>query len=196
MTNQQPRRNPVEQIAEAFLERYRQGKHPAISEYTQRYPELADEIRDLFPALVLMEEAGPRESGPPGGCGGRVTADGQALERLGDYRIVREVGRGGMGLVYEAEQEALGRHVALKVLSYGAYANPTYLERFTREARAAARLHHTNIVPVYDVGEHQGVHYYAMQFIQGQGLDEVLLELRRLRSSKVTPASTVQREGE
>ena len=87
-----------------------------------------------------------------------------------------------MGVVYEAEQESLGRHVALKVLPVAGAARPdAACERFRREARAAARLHHTNIVPVFGVGEHEGVHYYAMQFIQGQGLDAVLDELRRLR---------------
>ena len=86
-----------------------------------------------------------------------------------------------MGVVYEAVQESLGRHVALKVLPTAGLMSPTHLERFRREARAAARLHHTNIVPVFGVGEHEGVHYFAMQFIRGQGLDRVLHELARLR---------------
>src|SRR5262249_30981640 len=73
------------------------------------------------------------------------------------------------------------RHVALKVLAFHGIMKPTYLERFSLEACAAARLHHTNIVPVFGIGEHQGIHYYAMQFIQGQGLDMVLKEVRRLR---------------
>src|SRR5207302_5701291 len=103
------------------------------------------------------------------------------------YRILREVGRGGMGIVYEAEQESLGRHVALKVLTVHAVLDPRHVERFRREARAAARLHHTNIVPVHGVGEEDGLHYYVMQFIQGQGLDEVLAELKRLRQAKQTP---------
>ena len=93
----------------------------------------------------------------------------------------REIGRGGMGIVYEAEQVSLGRHVALKVLPAHALLTSNLLTRFQNEARAAARLHHTNIVPVFGVGEDQGIHYYAMQFIQGHGLDEVLEELRRLR---------------
>src|SRR5205814_2384696 len=91
------------------------------------------------------------------------------LERLGEYRIVREIGRGGMGVVYEAVQESLGRHVALKVLPGPGPANATYLERFRREARAAGQLQHPNIVPVYGVGEAEGVHFYAMQYVQGQG---------------------------
>jgi serine/threonine protein kinase len=89
-----------------------------------------------------------------------------------------------MGIVYEAEQESLGRHVALKILPFHRLMNPTHLERFRREARAAAQLHHTNIVPVFGIGEAEGVHYYAMQFIQGQGLDAVLEEVRRLRCRK------------
>ena len=86
-----------------------------------------------------------------------------------------------MGVVYEAVQESLGRHVALKVLPWHGRMDPSQLERFRLEARSAARLHHTNIVPVFDVGEHDGVYYYAMQFIQGQGLDVILRDLRRLR---------------
>ncbi|WP_435011979.1 protein kinase domain-containing protein (plasmid) [Tundrisphaera lichenicola] len=103
------------------------------------------------------------------------------LERLGDYRILREVGRGGMGVVYEAEQESLGRRVALKVLPDAALSDARQVLRFQREARAAARLHHTNIVPVFGVGRDDGHHYYVMQFIPGMGLDAVLEELRRLR---------------
>jgi serine/threonine protein kinase/WD40 repeat protein len=177
MNDPEVQRNPVEKLAEALVERYRRGERPPLSEYIQQQPELAEEIRELFPALVMMEEAGPRDAGA-----GRVTADGQPLERLGDYHILREVGRGGMGVVYEAEQEALGRHVALKVLPFEAAADPTRLQRFRREARSVAQLHHTNIVPVFDVGAHRGVHYYAMQFIQGQGVDEVLQEVKRLRA--------------
>src|SRR5205814_322053 len=106
---------------------------------------------------------------------------GKPLERLGDYRILREVGRGGMGVVYEAEQLSLGRRVALKVLPAHALSGAQRLERFRREAKAAAKLHHTNIVPVFGVGEADGVHFYAMQFIRGEGLDKVLHDVRRLR---------------
>src|SRR5262249_9649161 len=105
-----------------------------------------------------------------------------APQRLGDYRILREVGRGGMGIVYEAEQESLGRRVALKVLAAHGLKNPRQLLRFHREARAAARLHHTNIVPVFGVGEAAGHPYDVMQFIPGLGLDAVLEEIKRVRS--------------
>src|SRR5262249_1727081 len=116
-------------------------------------------------------------------------APGRKLERLGDYRILREIGRGGMGIVYEAEQESLGRHVALKVLPAHALLEPRQLERFQREARSAARLHHTNIVPVFGVGEQDGLHYYVMQFIHGQGLDQVLAVLQRLRQQSRAEAT-------
>src|SRR5262249_59069478 len=92
--------------------------------------------------------------------------------------------RGGMGVVYEAEQESLGRRVALKVLSAGALLDPKQVRRFEREAKAAARLHHTNIVPVCGVGRQDGHHYFVMQFIAGLGLDAVLDDLRRLRQAK------------
>jgi serine/threonine protein kinase/Flp pilus assembly protein TadD len=164
------------QLAEEFLTRYRRGERPASTEYAARHPELAERIRELFSALVLMEDVRPD---PP------TTADAPrdegALRRLGEYRIVREIGRGGMGIVYEAEQESLGRRVALKVLAPGALGDARQVERFQREARAAARLHHTNIVPVFAVGEENGTHYYVMQYIEGRPLDEVLEELRRLR---------------
>ncbi len=103
--------------------------------------------------------------------------------RLGDFRILREVGRGGMGIVYEALQESLGRHIALKVLLPHAVLDDRSLRRFQQEARSAARLHHSNIVPVFGVGACDGQHYYVMQFIQGLGLDRVLAALRR-RSSE------------
>ena len=106
------------------------------------------------------------------------------LRRLGDYRILREIGRGGMGVVYEAEQESLGRRVALKVLSAGALLDPKHVRRFEREAKAAAKLHHTNIVPVFGVGRQDGHHYLVMQLIAGVGLDVVLKELRRLRQAR------------
>src|SRR5438105_12852998 len=103
------------------------------------------------------------------------------LERLGDYRIIREIGHGGMGVVYEAEQLSLGRHVALKILPQNLRRDSKQRRRFEREVRAAAKLHHTNIVPVFGVGEYDGLPYYAMQFIQGLGLDEVIDELKRMQ---------------
>src|SRR5262249_49524674 len=100
------------------------------------------------------------------------------LGRLGDFRLLREVGRGGMGVVYEAEQLSLRRRVALKVLPFAAAIDPRQLQRFQNEALAAAHLRHENIVPVYAVGNERGVHYYAMQFIEGQSLAALIAGLR------------------
>ncbi len=104
-------------------------------------------------------------------------------ERLGDYQILRVIGEGGMGIVYEAEHESLKNRVALKVMHPRFRTDPTYLRRFHTEARSAARLHHTNIVPVFDYGEHDGICYYAMPLIAGVGLHQVLDDVRRLRAT-------------
>ncbi len=166
----------LDSLAEEFAERWRRGERPPLQEFIDRAPELADDIRELFPALVEMAQAEP--DGPP-----RTPAPAApALRQVGEYRILREIGRGGMGVVYEAEQTSLGRHVALKILPAHIANDGKALGRFQREARAAAKLHHTNIVPVFEVGQDGDVCYYAMQFIQGQSLDQVIEELRRLRA--------------
>jgi WD40 repeat protein/tetratricopeptide (TPR) repeat protein len=170
----------LDKLAEEFVERYRRGERASLQEYIDRCPELETEIRELFPALVeveLVEQAFDD-------CGAitpSLMPHSAPLDQLGDYRILREIGRGGMGVVYEAEQLSLGRRVALKVLPRTLKNDALSMMRFRREARSAARLHHTNIVPVFDVGQDGDVVYYAMQFIQGQGLDVVVEELKRLR---------------
>src|SRR5437667_4712469 len=181
--------DPVEEVANSFLARYRRGERPSLEEVAALHPELAAEIRELLPALIAMEKVGSLGGAPERAVAEAPGEGGHCPRLLGEYRILRKVGSGGMGIVYEAVQESLGRHVALKVLPRQELAQPTYLERFQREARAAARLHHTNIVPVFGVGEDTGIHYYAMQFIQGQGLDEVLQEVRRLRNIETAPAT-------
>jgi hypothetical protein len=172
-----------DQLAEEFTLRYRRGERPSLGEYVDRLPEMADEIRAMFPALIQGEQVkgdardDARRPSPPAA---------PRLRELGDYRIVREVGRGGMGVVYEAEQISLGRRVALKVLPCHVVGDRKALERFRREAKAAARLHHTNIVPVFEVGREGDAAFYAMQFIQGQGLDLVIAELARLSRRDAT----------
>jgi tetratricopeptide (TPR) repeat protein len=171
MIDSDSERHPIEVLAGEFAERYRRGEHPSLTEYTARHPDLADQILALFPAVVFMEDM---KCGRPTGAACPFAARGLAPERLGDCRIVREVGRGGMGVVYEAQQESLGRRVAVKVLTAQALLDPDQLRRFQREARAMARLHHTNIVPVFGVSEHDGLPYYVMEFIDGRGLDAVI----------------------
>ncbi len=175
-------RDPVEVLAEEFLERRRRGEFPSLEEYALRHPNLAEEIGEVFPALVMMDEIDPQSAELGRSLSAAMDFHGQPkLRQVGDFRILREIGQGGMGVVYEAQQESLGRHVALKVLPPAVSRNDVFRERFRRKARAAARLHHTNIVPVFGVGEDQGVLYYAMQFIQGQALDTVLDDVKRMR---------------
>ncbi len=175
-------------LADELAARCRAGGRPPLQEYIDRYPELADDLRELVPAMVEIEqvredqqEAAASAAAPPA----------PALRQLGDFRILREVGKGGMGIVYEAEQVSLGRHVALKLLPKSMLLDAQAKRRFEREAKAAARLHHTNIVPVFGVSEQDGLPYYVMQFIQGLGLDEVLDELKNLQPGGARAGSTL-----
>ncbi|MGO9114065.1 MAG: protein kinase domain-containing protein [Thermoguttaceae bacterium] len=178
-------RDPLEVLAAEFMERQRRGELPSISEYAARHPDLAADIEELFPTIAVMEQVKAHKEQ---GSGVRASLGGVRLERLGDFRILGEIGRGGMGIVYEAFQESLGRHVAVKVLPGQTLLDPLHLRRFQREAKTAARLHHTNIVPVFGVGEHDGFHYIVMQLIDGAGLDGVLASLRQERSRVPTAA--------
>jgi tetratricopeptide (TPR) repeat protein len=182
-------RDPIEELAEEFIRRRRIGEKVSIAEYAQNHPQWAERIHELFPAILWMEEWKPEADRPPSAASFELGTPVHALKRLGDYRIVRELGRGGMGVVYEAEQESLGRRVALKVLPAAALLSPNRLRRFHREARAAARLHHTNIVPIFGVGEQDGLHYYVMQLIPGQGLDRVLAAMEPLPKDALTGQS-------
>ena len=174
-----------DRLADSFVARLRSGERPALSEYVDRYPEHAEDIVDLFPALAEMKCLKPDPDAPTGSfaVGGVLVHDAPNPTRLGDYRILRLIGQGGMGVVYEARRESLHAHVALKVLHRRFQAQGGFLGRFRNEARAAARLHHTNIVPVFDFGDHDGILYYVMQYIPGQGLDRVLEDVKLLRES-------------
>ncbi len=181
--------NLVNQLAEEFLDRLRKGEQPSIVEYATRFPEHADQIRELFPALRMLEKSIPV---PSKLTSEPVRAELQLPCQLGDYRVIREVARGGMGIVYEAEQQALGRMVALKVLSAASAKKRRSLARFQLEARSAGRLHHTNIVPVHDIGCVDGIHFYTMQLIDGESLDHVVTELSQLR--KLHSQSTTEHD--
>ncbi|MGL4552478.1 MAG: serine/threonine-protein kinase, partial [Gemmataceae bacterium] len=160
----------IDDLAEEFARRLRAGERPDVEDYAARHPGQADEVRAALLAVEMMERMKPRRETP---------------DRLGDYRIVREIGRGGMGVVYEADHEALGRRVAVKVLP--GLADEKTRERFRRESKAAARLHHTNIVPVFGVGERDGLCYYVMQLIPGRGLDRMLKDAAPGDTVPLTP---------
>src|SRR5690348_10611715 len=153
-------REPIEILAAEFVARQRSGESPSLESYACRYPELAGAIRELFPTIERLERLKRvREHSPRG----LATAGLPQTVRLGGFRIIREIGRGGMGVVYEAEDRILKRRVALKVLGANIAGSAVQLQRFRHEAQSAARLHHTNIVPVFGTGEDHGVLFYVMQ---------------------------------
>jgi len=183
-------RDPVEFLAAEFVDRLRDGERPTIEEYAAAHPEWAKQIRDLFPTIAAMENLKLEKEVS---SGGRASLGPTKIERLGDLRIIREIGRGGMGIVYEAEQESLGRRVAVKVLPKQSLLDEKHLRRFRREAKTAAKLHHTNIVPILGVGEQDGFHYYVMQIIRGAGLDEIIPQLNQLATATGIEAIPVLR---
>ncbi len=144
-----------------------------------KYQDVADELAGCLDALDFINDVAPQLGQPSHGAAGRGAPSIAPLATLGDFRIIRELGRGGMGVVYEAQQLSLGRRVALKVLPFAAMLDKQQLKRFKNEARAAATLDHPNIVAVHAVGEERGVHYYAMQLVEGESLAQVITRLRK-----------------
>ncbi len=171
------------ELVEGYLARLQAGEAIDPNLFAAEHPEHAERLVRLLPALELMDDL-RRSSSQRGELPlADSRADGNARYRaglLGDFQVLREVGRGGMGVVYEARQISLDRRVALKILPLAAAMDPRQLQRFQLEAQAAACLHHTNIVPIHAVGCERGVHYYAMQFIDGQTLAAIIGELRAL----------------
>jgi len=159
----------VLESAREYLAELENGRIPSRIAWFSRFPELRDVLAECFDGIELAHAAGLalRPTAPP-------LQPELPASPLGDFQIVREIGRGGMGVVYEAVQLSLGRRVALKVLPFAASLDAKHLQRFKTEAHAAAQLHHTNIVPVYAVGCERGMHFYAMQLIEGQSLDRVI----------------------
>src|SRR6516165_5872357 len=166
------------ELVEELANRLQTGERVDVEAYVRAHPEQAERLRRLLPAVLALAQLGddgektsepsPKpDAAPMTGC-------------LGDFRLLREIGRGGMGVVYEAEQVSLGRRVAVKVLPFASTLDPKQLQRFKNEAQAAAHLRHPNIVPVYYFGCERGVHFYAMQYIEGQNLAALIRELRLL----------------
>jgi eukaryotic-like serine/threonine-protein kinase len=156
--------------AAALAERLTRGEEVGVDDCD------GEELRNLLPTIRMM--AGWSEQTP-------IKSD---PNHLGDFRIIRELGRGGMGIVYEALQMSLGRRVALKVLQDSAALDPRCLQRFQVEAQAAASLRHPHIVPVFATGSENGIAYYAMQYIECRDLARIIKELRRDNSVAATRA--------
>jgi len=164
---------------ETYLESLREGRPCSRSEFLARHADISGALSGCFAGLEFIEAAVAELS-----CSPRDPATPSAepalppQSQLGDYHILREVGRGAMGVVYEAQQLSLGRRVALKVLPFAAAVNPEHRQRFQIEAQAAAQLHHPHIVPVFGVGCDHGIHYYAMQFVDGRSLAAIIRDFR------------------
>jgi eukaryotic-like serine/threonine-protein kinase len=187
------------EVLAGYLEGLETGRPDDRTALLTSHPELADDLRAFFArqdhvqglttplrSVASVNKASGASLEPTGVGDSSVDGEAAAATERGfpalpadQFRIVREVGRGGMGVVYEALELSLGRRVALKVLRAVDQADPRALQRFLSEARIVARLHHTNIVPIFQVGEHKGLHYFAMEFIDGRGLDNVLQEQRQ-----------------
>ena len=160
-------------VVDEYLDQRAAGNQPDIEAFAERHPDLADLIRGSLRALDVVGDKLDSRGGDAG------ESPVKERKQLGDFRILRELGSGGMGFVYEAEQLSMGRHVALKILPMAGALQEKSLQRFRNEVRAASMLDHPNIVSIYSVGEDRGVHYYAMQLIRGQSLARVIEELSR-----------------
>jgi serine/threonine protein kinase len=185
-----PAQQRLAELLEQCLAELEQGREPDVVQMTRDQPELAGPLRAYLGSLNFLQRAGAglgQFSEPPAG------PDRNVKKELGDYEVLREIGRGGMGVVYEARQISLDRRVALKVLPLAGLLDQKQIARFQKEARAAAQLHHPHIVPIFSVGCERGVHYYAMQFIEGRALDQAL---RELRESSVLPDGPTARRKE
>lgn len=200
---QQQRR--LMEVLEAYLAELERGVPPDPDRLVRQHPELAGPLRAYLEGLDFLHQAtaGLEAAGDLGGTSGRRSEERPASavddfseKRLGDYTIIRELGRGGMGVVYEAKQISLDRRVALKVLPFAAVLDRRQISRFENEARAAAQLHHSNIVPVFSVGCERGIHYYAMQYIEGQPLDLAVRDLRQVADTEVASGSASGRPRE
>lgn len=174
-TNRPTGEELVMDIVDDLLLRIENGQQPDIESYIEQHPDLSDVIRETLKTVQTLRAMNLSEPA-------NEDDDELASRVLGDFRIIAEIGRGGMGVVYEAEQISLGRRVALKVLPYAAMLDSRRLQRFKNEAHAAATLHHNNIVHVYAIGSERSVHYYAMQLIEGQTLAEIVDDMLAIGS--------------
>ncbi|MCA9125928.1 MAG: protein kinase [Planctomycetales bacterium] len=176
----------IDCLIDQYLSELRQGNVMDVDAFAHQYPDVEQELREMLQTIVAVERlhAGAHREECP-----TTSTPHFELPMMDDYRILRVVGRGGMGIVFEAIQKSLDRRVALKVLPQSMLQNQQARERFQFEARTAARLHHTNIVPIHEFGFHEDTCFFTMQFIDGQALDQVIADLKRVRSGSAFPSS-------
>jgi serine/threonine protein kinase/WD40 repeat protein len=184
----QPADLELEQLIEEVTARLQKGEPIDHARLAEEHPQQADQLRDLLPAIEVLAKLGetPMERSVMGG-----QSPPPPQQQLGDFRLIRELGRGGMGVVYEAEEISLGRRVALKVLPFAGMLDQQQLARFKNEARAAATLKHPHIVSVYSVGCERSVNYYAMELVEGQSLAQLIAGMRKeVRAGRGLPLAS------
>jgi serine/threonine protein kinase len=166
------------EAVQGYLRALEEGRHPDRRQWLACYSDISQELNECLEGLDFVQGAADsiHSSLPPSQ---KAVFSPWTSEPVGDFQIVKEIGRGGMGIIYEAIQLSLNRRVALKVLPFAASIDSMCLQRFRQEAQAAAQLHHNHIVPIYAVGCDRGIHYYAMQLIDGLSLDRIIHEMRR-----------------
>jgi serine/threonine protein kinase/tetratricopeptide (TPR) repeat protein len=169
-------RDRLAKILDEFLLGLERGEPIQPEELLSRHPDVAGRLRDYLSGLALFQRAAAHRA--PGQSALAVSGEPELLAQLGDFRLVQEIGRGGMGIVYEAVQVSLGRRVAVKVLPFAAAIDEKQITRFQNEAQAAAQIDHPHIVPVFAIGQEHGIHYFVMQLVGGQSLAGLLGELR------------------
>lgn len=179
----------IEVLASEYADKARQGLNPSIETYIERYPDMAAQIRELFPMVAALEQwKADRESEVL-----RAQLPDQfKLKQLGDCRLVREIGRGGMGVVFEAVEGSIERKVAVKLLPWRISMVPHRQERFEREAQTIARLRHANIVPIYSFGRHDDYAYYVMQYVESVNLGHIIQALSE--RDQVSPAQEIRNQ--
>lgn len=173
----QPQQERLTEILDDYLRKMEAGEAVDRSDLVAAHPELGEALTEYLTKLDELNRM----------VGGDAPSSEIIGKQLGDFRLIRELGRGGMGIVYLAQQISLDRMVAVKLLPFASLLEPKYIERFKNEARAAAQLEHPNIVPVYSIGLDDGIHYYAMRYITGQSLDQVIAAARAEADESATP---------
>ena len=167
----------LDSIVADYTRRTREGRAPDIAEYKREHPTIAADIEDVLSSVAMIEGLKAESKDPQGTANSKQISDLSGRKQLGDYVLIREIGRGGMGVVFEAVHQSLGRRVALKVMLEHEFESEKQITRFRREAQAAAKLHHTNIVSVFGVGEADGYHFYVMEYIDGVSLKSAIHSL-------------------
>jgi hypothetical protein len=178
-----------EQLAKCIsdlMDRLQQGQALSLSEACLQYPLFANDLRDLWGTILVTDAIGAASSSTSNRADHGSAADIALPCTIGDYELIEEVGRGGMGVVYRAMQQSLGREVAIKMIQTNRSGSSDEMTRFFVEAESTARLNHPNIVPVFEVGQLQGRPFFSMEFIRGQTL------LARISQSPIPQRAAVQ----